>query len=271
MDPPELRAAYEELRLVLEKIHNLETGNGGYLGQIVEPSGGFGAPARSIGELLRGLEHRHRALRGEHRALKRLAEAAGIEVDSADAPKRKKSKKENTEGGEEAGEEKRRKKKKKRKSTRSDEAATEAGEKTVEAGEAEEETEEIPAPAEEKEDGAAETRTVFIGGLPFSATEETVKKDFEKCGEIVHFSMPMNWEGKPKGIAFVEFTTVEAVTKALEYNETDYGGRTIYVRKEEAKGGKKGQKGAGKKRDFPTEPGGKCTVFLGIFSGVIFP
>merc|ERR1740129_1533330 len=56
----------------------------------------------------------------------------------------------------------------------------------------------------------------------------------------------MNDEGKPKGIAFIKYSSEEAVTKALEFHETDYGGRFISVRKAgEGKGGK-GKKGKGK-------------------------
>merc|ERR1711920_795675 len=87
--------------------------------------------------------------------------------------------------------------------------------------------------------------TVFVGGLPFSADEETLKKDFGECGEIDRFNMPMNDEGRPKGIAFITYKSEEGVTKALEFNETDYGGRTIKVNKagDRPAKGKEGKKG----------------------------
>jgi RNA recognition motif-containing protein len=93
---------------------------------------------------------------------------------------------------------------------------------------------------------------VFVGGLPFSATEETFKKDFEECGEIVNLRMPLNDEGKPRGIAFVEYKDKEACDKALKFNETEYGGRTLNVRMSGDGGGKDGKgkdkgKGKGKK------------------------
>merc|ERR1712194_638149 len=64
---------------------------------------------------------------------------------------------------------------------------------------------------------------LFIGGLPFSATEEALKKDFGECGEIVNLRMPLNDEGNARGIAFMEFKDQEAVDKALKFHETDYG------------------------------------------------
>merc|ERR1712217_953687 len=70
--------------------------------------------------------------------------------------------------------------------------------------------------------------TVFVRGLPFAATEESLKKDFAECGEIVSLRMPLNDEGSCRGICFIKFTSKEGMDKALAFNETDYGGRTIY-------------------------------------------
>merc|ERR1711865_1036111 len=72
---------------------------------------------------------------------------------------------------------------------------------------------------------------VFVGGLPFSTTEEVLKKDFTECGEIVNFRMPLNDEGNARGIAFIEYANAEGVEKALKFNETEYGGRWLSVRK----------------------------------------
>merc|ERR1719229_511071 len=40
--------------------------------------------------------------------------------------------------------------------------------------------------------------TVFVRGLPFSAEEAAITKDFTECGEIEHLKLPLNEEGKPK-------------------------------------------------------------------------
>jgi len=95
---------------------------------------------------------------------------------------------------------------------------------------------------------------VFVGGLPFSATEDAIKKYFADCGEIVNFRMPLNDEGKPRGIAFIEYKDKEACEKALKFHETDYGGRSLSVKMSgDGAGGDKGKgkddkgKGKGKK------------------------
>merc|ERR1712178_34660 len=90
------------------------------------------------------------------------------------------------------------------------------------------------------------TNTVFVRGLPFAATEDAVKKDFAECGEIESFKLPLNEEGKPKGICFIKFKTEEAVDAALKFDSTDYGGRTINVSKAGEGGKGKGKKGKGK-------------------------
>merc|ERR1712060_679038 len=85
---------------------------------------------------------------------------------------------------------------------------------------------------------------IFVGGLPFSTTEEVLRKDFTECGEIVNFRMPLNDEGSARGIAFIEYKDKESVEKALKFHETDYGGRTLSVRMSgEDKGKGKGKDG----------------------------
>merc|ERR1719454_1875674 len=108
-------------------------------------------------------------------------------------------------------------------------------------------------------DGGGNENTVFVRGLPFATTEEALNKDFGECGEIVSCRMPLNDEGACKGIAFIKFTDKDSMDKAIAYNETDYGGRTIYVvpaaDKPEGKGkgkdgkGKDGKDGKGKGKD----------------------
>merc|ERR1712139_724449 len=100
-------------------------------------------------------------------------------------------------------------------------------------------------------DGGKDENTVFVRGLPFAATEEMLNKDFAECGEIVSLRMPLNDEGSCKGFCFVKYASKEGMDKALAFNETDYGGRTIYCSdaaiKPEGKG--KGKDGKGKGKD----------------------
>merc|ERR1719265_1915946 len=95
--------------------------------------------------------------------------------------------------------------------------------------------------------------TAFVGGLAWSVDEEMLKKDFGECGEIVKIRMPLNDEGKSKGIAFIEFSTQEGLEKALKFDGDDYAGRTLKVNKAGDKpagdGKGKGKDGKGKGKD----------------------
>merc|ERR1712178_482419 len=74
-----------------------------------------------------------------------------------------------------------------------------------------------------------------------------LKKDFAECGEIESLRLPMNEEGRPRGIAFVKYKSAEGVEAALKFDDTEYGGRTINVSK--AGEGGKGKDGKGKGKD----------------------
>lgn len=121
--------------------------------------------------------------------------------------------------------------------------------------------------------------TVFVRGLPFATTEEALTKDFAECGELVSCRMPLNDEGNCKGIAFIAYSDKEGMDKAIAFNETDYGGRTIYcvpaADKPDGKGkGKDGKdkgkdkgKGKGKKGKAPSEAFAKSSGALVASTG----
>ena len=57
---------------------------------------------------------------------------------------------------------------------------------------------------------------IFVGGLDRDATEEDVKKEFEKVGEVVEVRILKDFTtNKNKGFAFVKFATKEQSAKAL--------------------------------------------------------
>merc|ERR1711957_164334 len=103
-------------------------------------------------------------------------------------------------------------------------------------------------------DGGGNENTVFVRGLPFETTEEALTKDFTECGELVSCRMPLNDDGQCRGIAFIKYADKEGMDKAIKFNETDYGGRTIFCTpaedKPDGKGkGKDGKDGKGKGKD----------------------
>merc|ERR1712232_1004981 len=97
-----------------------------------------------------------------------------------------------------------------------------------------------------KEKGNRENE-VFVGGLPFETEEAVLKKDFEECGEVESLRMPLNDEGKCRGIAFIVFKSKEGVEKALDFDGKEYGGRWLKVQR--AGEGKGDGKAKGKGKD----------------------
>jgi len=110
---------------------------------------------------------------------------------------------------------------------------------------------------------------VFVGSIPFSCTEEVLRKDFSECGKIEKMSLLTGSDGQFKGVAFITYAAVEGVEKALEFNGTKYGKCTLAVRRSSekpekreaatatagaAKAKKKKAKKTGQKRQSAAEP-----------------
>jgi len=72
---------------------------------------------------------------------------------------------------------------------------------------------------------------IYVGNLPFSATEEQLKEAFSKFGEVSEVSIIKDkFSGRSKGFAFVTIEDDAAAKKAIkELNEKDFEGRQIKV------------------------------------------
>jgi RNA recognition motif-containing protein len=88
---------------------------------------------------------------------------------------------------------------------------------------------------------------IYVGNLPFSATEADVRNLFAEYGEVVSAALPTDREtGQPRGFGFVEMAD-EAARKAIAgLNGKDFGGRALNVNEakpREASGGFGGARG----------------------------
>lgn len=74
-------------------------------------------------------------------------------------------------------------------------------------------------------------KRLYVGGLPYSTTEEELRKHFEAAGSVESASVITDkMSGRSKGFGFVEMATPEEAQKAIELlNEKDMGGRKIVV------------------------------------------
>lgn len=72
---------------------------------------------------------------------------------------------------------------------------------------------------------------LYIGGLPYSTTQDELKDAFSKAGEVSSATIIIDkMTGRSRGFGFVEMTNEEDVSKAIEmWNGKDFGGRTLTV------------------------------------------
>ena len=87
-------------------------------------------------------------------------------------------------------------------------------------------------------------RKLYVGNLPYSATEQSVRDAFSKCGTVSSVSIISDRDtGQSKGFGFVEMPNDAEAREAIRsMNGGDYYGNRILVSeaKEDAGGGNRG-------------------------------
>jgi cold-inducible RNA-binding protein len=74
------------------------------------------------------------------------------------------------------------------------------------------------------------TQRIYVGNLPFSATEAEVSEVFAQYGEVVSCSLPKDREtGRPRGFGFVEMADEDAKKAIQALDGKDMGGRALRV------------------------------------------
>ena len=92
---------------------------------------------------------------------------------------------------------------------------------------------------------------LYVGNLPFSATEEAVRTLFAQHGTVDSVAMIMDRDtGQPRGFAFVEMPNSDAARAMQSLNGQDMGGRALKVNEAQDKprgggGGGGGARGGG--------------------------
>lgn len=78
---------------------------------------------------------------------------------------------------------------------------------------------------------------LFVGNLPYDATEAELREHFSAAGPISYLYLPTDREsGKPRGFAFVEFNDrAEAEAAIRRFNNQLFKGRPISVNEARAK------------------------------------
>lgn len=91
-------------------------------------------------------------------------------------------------------------------------------------------------------------KTIYVGNLPFSASEDDIRELFAQHGEVHSVKLITDREtGRPRGFGFVEMDEETAGAAIEALNETEFGGRTLRVNEaRERRGG--GGPGGGRDR-----------------------
>ena len=103
---------------------------------------------------------------------------------------------------------------------------------------------------------------IYVGNLPFTASEADVRTLFSQHGTVESVSLPTDREtGRPRGFGFVEMSQADAARAIQNLNGHNMGGRPLRVNEAQDKprtggGGRPGGGGGGGYRGGPGGGGG---------------
>src|SRR2546429_4284108 len=78
---------------------------------------------------------------------------------------------------------------------------------------------------------------LFVGNLPYDATEDEIRQHFSSVGNLSYVSIPLDREtGKKRGFAFVEFADPRQAQEAIrQFNNQPFKGRPLAVNEARAR------------------------------------
>ena len=87
---------------------------------------------------------------------------------------------------------------------------------------------------------------IYVGNLPFSATESEVRDMFAQHGTVESVSLITDRDtGRPRGFGFVEMSPADASRAIQNLNGKDLGGRPLRVNEAQERTGGGGGRGGG--------------------------
>jgi RNA recognition motif-containing protein len=101
---------------------------------------------------------------------------------------------------------------------------------------------------------------LYVGNLPFHATEDLINQKFATCGEVREVALMLDrMTGQSRGFCFVEMATAEGAQKAIaELDGKDFEGRSLRVDvAQERRSGGGGGGGGGDRGDRGGRGGGR--------------
>ncbi len=74
------------------------------------------------------------------------------------------------------------------------------------------------------------SKSIYVGNLPWSATEEQVQELFSAHGNVISVKLITDREtGRARGFGFVEMEDADAANAIEALDNSSYGGRTLRV------------------------------------------
>ena len=72
---------------------------------------------------------------------------------------------------------------------------------------------------------------LYVGGIPYTSTDESLKEAFSGAGEVVSAKIIMDkFIGRSRGFGFVEMANEDGAKAAIDmWNEKEFEGRTLKV------------------------------------------
>jgi RNA recognition motif-containing protein len=87
---------------------------------------------------------------------------------------------------------------------------------------------------------------LYVGNLPFTATEESVRNLFAPHGTVEKLSLITDRDtGQPRGFGFVEMSSGDASRAMQALNGMDFGGRPLKINEAQDKARSGGGGGGG--------------------------
>ena len=80
------------------------------------------------------------------------------------------------------------------------------------------------------------SKSIYVGNLPWSATEDEVRNLFASHGSVSSVKLVSDREtGRARGFGFVEMDDADALAAVEALNGTNFGGRTLRVNEAQPK------------------------------------
>lgn len=93
---------------------------------------------------------------------------------------------------------------------------------------------------------------LYVGNLPFTATEDSIRALFAPHGTVEKLSLITDRDtGRPRGFGFIEMSSSDAARAVQALNGQDFGGRALKVNEAQERdrpSGGGGDRGGGRPR-----------------------